>query len=647
MRRTLIYLLCFVLFVASECRSQDTNDSLAVVFPRDYSNHLASALACMNMTLSDAGFKKDYAESKLILSTSSNCLRAPLKLCDMAGEAIAAVVPVNSSMDPVYIKAIEWLDCDQPRSSFSSADPIVTPDKWPAQIDEQGRVLLKPVLSDLNAIDALLKQALKGLSDQDKQFMAANYLGGLYEVEDDAAARSSLAEEGVDEKVIGEVIDNWRDLDAEPHSSASIDRMKAIDLSVLLEAGMLAGRLVLRVEELAAGMETWPEKPVVFEHSLGNVVIGSRSNDVYDMAAILVVDPAGDDLYRGKTGAANGIDGRDIAIIVDLEGDDQYRGSRLMGPASALFGVAVLLDSSGSDTHRNVGAGSGAGVFGVAGVLDKRGDDVYESSLFCQGAGISGFGFCRDMEGNDTYRAGGWAQGFGATRGIGWLIDTAGNDLYYAGGEVPDYERHTEHCLSMAQGCSTGARPSAGGGIGLLTDLAGNDAYLADVFGQGVSYWYSVGMLIDLRGHDTYSIHEYGQGSGIHLSSALLYDGTGNDSYSGHSLSQGNAHDFAVGIMIDGEGNDLYTADHYSQGRGINNSFALLCDGTGKDSYFARKNGQCQGRGHHNRDRGYGSLSVLMDLAGEDSYTGGATNGMRVLYPDYGVLYDFEGESGK
>ena len=647
------------------------------------------------MNLADSGFKKDYAESRFILSCASNCLENPLTLCGMASEAVGAVatggcsgeesreglskltsdaeagVPpgdgraflrepggaaasrtgnteaIRYGQHAIYPLAMKWLDCsggiettNESGESLSGLQAL--PDEWPDELGEQGRGLVKRILPELEMAAGLLELAFKDLSRRDRRLLAAGYLGGLYEVEDDAAVLADLVEEGTPEQIIAEIIEDWRELDAAPHSKAFLDRLERVDLSMLLEAGLAASRLASSLEEIAAGISKWPVTPVIVETSAGAIVIGSKQDDTYDMAAALILDPAGNDRYTGKAGAANGLDDRDIAIIVDIGGDDEYKGSRLLGPGSALFGVAALLDCGGADIHRNRGAGSGAGIFGAASVVDKAGNDSYESGLFCQGAGVCGLGLCHDRDGNDTYRAGGWAQGFGGIMGMGWLLDESGNDLYYAGGRVPDCERHKEHFLSMAQGFAMGVRPSGGGGIGLLVDLAGNDTYRADVFGQGVSYWYSVGMLIDIEGHDTYSIHDYGQGSGIHLSSGLLYDSAGNDVYTGHSLSQGNAHDFAVGVMIDKKGNDIYTADHYSQGRAINNSFALMCDGAGNDSYFARKNEQCQGRGQRNSDRGYGSLSVLMDLSGKDTYTGGATNGALLLYPDYGVVYDFE-----
>jgi hypothetical protein len=191
---------------------------------------------------------------------------------------------------------------------------------------------------------------------------------------------------------------------------------------------------------------------------------------------------------------------------------------------------------------------------------------------------------------------------------------------------------------------SMGVRPFAGGGYGVLIDRSGNDAYIADVFGQGVSYWYSVGMLLDGAGNDTYDVHHYGQGSGIHMSVGLLADYGGQDRYGGHILTQGNAHDYGVGMLVDHDGDDTYTADHHAQGRALNNGFAVLFDRAGDDAYFGRQPGRCQGVGNDGGKREYGSIAVLMDLAGRDRYTCGAHDGTRMLRPDFGVVYDVGGE---
>jgi hypothetical protein len=225
-------------------------------------------------------------------------------------------------------------------------------------------------------------------------------------------------------------------------------------------------------------------------------------------------------------------------------------------------------------------------------------------------------------------------------RGAGWLIDRAGHDRYLAGNRERDWGRHADRFLSLAQAFSIGLRPFAGGGFAALVDLGGNDTYVADVYGQGVSYWYSAAFLIDADGNDTYRMFHYGQGSGIHLSLGLLSDEAGDDSYTGSILAQGNAHDYAVGLLIDRAGNDTYTADSYSQGRGLYNALGVLIEGGGDDVYSARHTNECQGLGHDGGPREYGSLGLLLDEGGHDEYACGAAGACATLRPWYGVVWD-------
>ncbi len=329
-----------------------------------------------------------------------------------------------------------------------------------------------------------------------------------------------------------------------------------------------------------------------------------------------------------------------VSQLLDLAGDDLYLGKGLLGPGAALWGACLILDAAGDDLYRADYAGQGAGLYGCAWLEDRGGHDLYTAGALAQGAACVGLGILRDINGDDIYQVGLEGQAFAGLRALGLLIDDHGTDRYIAGGRERDHERHPEHYLSMAQGFAIGMRPHAGGGLAALVDREGNDVYQADVYGQGVSYWYAIGMLLDLDGHDTYNLREYGQGSGIHLSSGLLWDRAGHDHYTGWSLSQGCAHDYALGLLVDHAGHDVYTADHFSQGRGMNNSVGVLVDATGNDAYFGIRLDTVQGIGDPGGEREYGSLSLLLDLDGRDSYSCAATNGAPTLRPFYGVVYD-------
>jgi hypothetical protein len=235
----------------------------------------------------------------------------------------------------------------------------------------------------------------------------------------------------------------------------------------------------------------------------------------------------------------------------------------------------VVVDAQGDDTWRATFAGQGAGLFGVGWVEEGGGDDDYEARALAQGAAVLGVGALMDRGGNDVYDVGLQGQAFSGLFGLGVLADDAGNDRYLAGGREPDHERNQDRYLSLAQGFSIGLRPFAGGGVAALIDRGGNDTYVADVYGQGASYYYSAGYLLDGGGNDTYTVYQYGQGAGIHLSLGLLVDEDGHDAYSGGILVQGVAHDFAVGGLIDRGGRDTYLADHDAQGHGMNSALGV------------------------------------------------------------------------
>lgn len=593
------------------------------------------ALSCLNMTESDPGFEKDHAEPRVVFPVCREMLGKPLMLTDMAQSALAASQATNDA--GAWAQALAWTASgtgaeEIPPAEFGWMQGGACPGNMAAA--------LRRFYAGASRAFALFERAMGGLSRDDRESLAAWYLSGVLYVEEDFNAWADLAAAGVSSQQMHRAVLAGRELDGRPASKEFLDRLERINLRELLEAGRILSGAAEGLAEECRSITAWPGKPVSILTPLGFIRIGSRQNDCYRERSLLILDPAGDDAYEGDAGAANGLMSGAVAAIVDIGGDDRYRSPRLCGAGAALFGLSAVLDRAGDDEYECRYAGQGCGLFGVGWLKDASGDDQYRAGLLAQAAGVAGAGFLMDAGGSDTYQAGIYAQGFGGIAGIGWLCDRAGNDRYFVGGREPDYERHKHRFVSFGQGTALGMRPGGGGGIGILADLEGNDVYIADVYGQGVGYWYSAGMLLDAAGHDSYQVYEYGQGTGIHLSSGLLYDGRGNDLYAGFSLSQGSAHDFAVGILVDAEGDDTYTADHFSQGRAINNAFALLADASGKDAYFGRRNEECQGMGHYSAERGYDSLSLLLDMEGADQYSGGASNDAVTVRPDDGLVYD-------
>jgi len=585
------------------------------------------------MTPTDPGFHKDVGEPLYALGWVRELLAKPEGV-PAAGDQIRAAVAREESAE-LFAVARTWLEAGEVPSDWERGG------HKDLSIDGVSPELAKALLTFLrkaSAAESLLKRGFAPLERSEMEYAAAAILDDVL----DGAQGGVLVRAGIGARALAEAGASSDAMDPEPHAKRLVAALNAVDYASVLTAGE---HFVCAVETLgraAVSVKNWPKAACELSTPYGAIRIGTHSNDIHRAPALLVLDPGGDDVYRGAAGVANGLLGRPLAAVVDLRGRDRYVGEELLGSGGALFGVAVAMDLHGNDHYECAHAGNGTAVFGVGWAEDAAGDDTYTGKVVAQGAGVAGVGVLRDRAGKDLYRVGLYGQAFAGVRGVGLLIDDGGNDVYLAGRWQGDHERHTEHSLSLSQGFATGMRPFIGGGVAALVDRSGNDTYEADVYGQGVSYWYSLAILVDGSGHDGYRLHEYGQGSGIHLSAGLLVEGGGNDVYYGHSLAQGAAHDYAVGILCDHGGNDMYTADHYSQGRGMNNSYGLLLDAGGHDGYFARLPASSQGVGDDGRRREYGSVSLMVDLGGTDRYTCGGRDGEALIRPDHGVVYDWE-----
>jgi hypothetical protein len=325
----------------------------------------------------------------------------------------------------------------------------------------------------------------------------------------------------------------------------------------------------------------------VIETATATIRIGTRGNDVHQLS------PA-----RG---------GR-IVVTLDPGGDDEYRGSDL-----ALNGFSAIIDLSGNDRYAMDGAGLGAAIAGAALLIDFAGDDSYEAKFFAQGAAAFGIGVLLDLGGDDRYRVEAWGQGFGLGDGVGLLWDRSGNDGYAAGGVPDPYERAGG--LSGAQGAGFGLRGRVGGGFGILRDDGGDDTYQAQMFAQGLGYYYGFGLLWDRGGNDRYRALQYAQGNGVHQAIGVLREESGNDRYELAALyGQGMGLDVAFGALVDGAGNDEYRAHDVAQGTGTANGFGLLADHHGADR-FATAHG-IHKWGYAEWMRGLPTVGILLHAAG-------------------------------
>ncbi len=594
-----------------------------------------AALDVINLTTNDLAFDKDVAQPSNTLAGVRGLIHRPCEVPRLADRLLGAA---SSTVAGAWWRlGTELLEAAPPTETPSAA--VALPE-FPAGLDPLLGRALRDFLSAISVAAAFEDRAFAALDADARAYLAAGQLVPLAGADVDAKAIPRLLETGVGSEAVRQVEAESGALDPEPAALRLLALAGRVNTGALLAAAGIQQAAAATLAAAVAPVTRWPAEVVRLNTPWGPVVVGTSGPDRHTQAALLILEPGGDDTYGGAAGVANGLTGAPLSLVVDLAGEDRYASERLLGAATALFGVAGVLDLAGDDTYRAAHLGQGSGVLGAAWLEDRQGQDRYEARTHAQGAGTCGMGFVHDWAGHDTWWVGTCGQAFAGLRGVGVLQDDSGNDVYQAGGREPDYERHTEHFLSMAQGFATGIRPFAGGGVAALVDGGGNDTYLADVYGQGVSYWYAAGFLLDLGGHDNYRIHEYGQGAGIHLSAALLYDRSGNDHYTGYSLAQGAGHDYGVGWLLDGGGDDDYTADHYSQGRGINNALGVLVDVAGRDGYFARQPDSCQGIGQVSAKREYDSLSLLLDLGGFDVYSCGATNGAALPRPDVGVVYD-------
>ncbi len=600
--------------------------------------HLVRALAHLNMTAQDLSFAKDHAKPEPALQNIRDLLAKPLGLPPLADRVLAAARDGEAAIWALAGSMLE-VERTRPARKFRTPEP-----EWPDAIPPTLRPALAGFLRAARAADTVARRATENLAPEDMNYLAASFFAGMFNAEDRPEVRADLEAVGIPPALVREVIEESDALDPAPAASNFLVRLRRADLGELLAAGRRFQEAAARLASVTEDVTDWPATVARIETDLGPVFIGTPGGDTFSESALLILDPGGDDVYQDPAGAADGRSGRRLAAIVDRAGNDGYKGESLLGAGAALFGVAVVLDLEGDDRYEARYAGQAAAFGGAAWLEDRGGDDVYRAGGFAQAAAFYGAAVLRERGGREVYEAGLAGQAYAGVLGFALLADATGNDRYFAGGREPDHERNDDKFLSLAQGFSIGMRPWAGGGVAALADFEGNDTYSADIYAQGVSYWYSVGLLLDAAGDDAYQVHQYGQGAGIHLSLGLLADGGGDDQYTGGILVQGAAHDYGVGMLFERGGADAYTADHHAQGRGLNNALALLVEGGGDDAYFGRDSDQCQGVGNDGGHREYGSLALLLDLAGRDRYSCGAADGARMKRPDFGIVYDVDGE---
>ncbi len=387
----------------------------------------------------------------------------------------------------------------------------------------------------------------------------------------------------------------------------------------------VARRLANAAQEAAQSLATGPPLrtdedgfSLVLEFDFGFVVIGGTGRDVHEWPrATVVLDPAGDDVYRHPVAAADGTTGLPVAVAVDGAGDDWYASPLPGAQGAARLGSAVLLDVAGADRYEGTSRTQGSAQLGAAVLLDLGPEaDHYRAGRLSQGAAVRGAAALVDAGGDDDFEAEALAQGCGLLGGAAALIDLAGRDRYRARGQWrPPLGVAAPGAWS--QGASSDLGLEGLSGLGCLVDGSGDDGYEARGAAQAASEG-GVALLMDRGGEDDYQLRSLGQAAARRGGVAVLLDLSGDDRYLGGTETQASAQLSSLALLLDRAGSDRYFGGEHSQCAASGDARAVLLDAGGADWYLAPSDASAQpwvGSG--------GGLAFLIDLAaGRDVWTG-------------------------
>ncbi|HVM60531.1 MAG TPA: HEAT repeat domain-containing protein [Verrucomicrobiae bacterium] len=627
-----VFVVCFLLAVAPSCLPGEIPPALDA---RD-EQAMEMALRGIRMTPQDLSFQKTNVESELILQKARTFLQQPLTL-PVYGQSVASHLQSISSLAGL---------ADFSRREVEVPMTIIDMEYLPVRVDPGFLSNLPPTMARAVGIIAdaageagqLLRQSLP----REQMPLFAAFAVPNLGLDKDPAELQAWAKLGLSTNEVADLLRRNDDLDIQDGEleNTILNASDQLNRPGLFEAFR---ELADSVDKAIAILQAAKDDPAMqrefqmeTDTPLGKIIVGGGGHHVYTNEAFLIIDTGGTNTYLNSAGGANGLLGRPISIVIDRGDNDDFISNRSFSQGSGVFGIGILAALGSNCTFHAKHLSQGAGFFGAGLLMTGGGNHTFEGDTFCQGAGMFGAGIVWQRGGGSRYKAVELAQGFGGTSGIGLLLDEGGNDFYNAGGKYP-CGWLPKHYFSLSQGFGYGMRPFAGGGIGILCDLKGNNHYVADVYGQGASYWYSTGLLLDLGSNNTYDAYQYCQGAGIHLSSGELIDWGGNDTYTAGHICQGAAHDYAVGILIDRGGTNKFSGETTAQGAAINNSFAMLLNCAGNDSYTGGTDPKSsQAAGHDGDKREYGSIALMVDGGGRDTYSQGQTNGTMWLKPLYG-----------
>ncbi|MCM2271561.1 MAG: hypothetical protein NDJ18_03275 [candidate division Zixibacteria bacterium] len=583
---------------------------------------MAHLMEYLNLTTDDITYRSDYTEpDSFRLKIVADLMRRPLDMINYTKE----IRTRYSAGQPEILAGMLFQDLQgEYQTKRGNAYPPSADDLQAHYDLYYSNLYMNQVLSRAaNYINVIIprstESALAGLTAKQRAFLRNEFKELLvtHEEEEFLSVEGLDSLEKVEEKYTDTLVTFGARINTDPILAAGISFLREF-MPELMTVKAMADSGGQTRERLLNNVGYIPNN-VSTEKYLGKQSgwkIGGPGRDIYSGDYTFILDLGGDDIYELSYDPAK----PHPVIIIDLGGNDSYTGITDFAIASGCYSVGILLDFAGDDLYRGKSFSVGSGYFGMGLLYDANGDDRYDGDTHVQGAGSYGMGIVIDESGRDIYNAALFAQGFGFIKGAGIIYDGDGADSYYAGGKYKDILRYDEHYLSMSQGFGYGLRPWTSGGLGYLIDLKGNDSYYSDIFAQGASYWWSLGMLYDSAGNDNYQSYQYAQGAATHMTLGILVDEFGHDVYFGKGLMQGVGHDYSCAIMLDRHGNDTYTAYDLSQGAGSANGAGIQIDNEGDDRYFIKNPNNTHGFGDTRRD--FGSIGLFIDLSGLDQYTG-------------------------
>lgn len=219
------------------------------------------------------------------------------------------------------------------------------------------------------------------------------------------------------------------------------------------------------------------------------------------------------------------------------------------------------------------------------------------------------------------------------------VLDVGGNDSYEF---LPTTEGHRISVLIDHQGndhyftVAPGADPSSATlGYGILWDTQGNDHYEGVQQAQS-SALFGASLLVDEGGDNTFTASDHSQAQAI-AGFAVLLSSPGNDQFNAQTHAQGSAGPQGVAVLIDPAGNDDYS---------LNNT--PLSQPSPQLPTHNTSMGQGAGwgvRGEFDDGRSSaGGIGILLDLAGDDRYSGQVFAQGVGYYEGLGLLVDNAGD---